>query len=263
MRVLLVLLAALGLASCGGGSDPEPQVGRAIGGAAAPRFADADPHDWVGATLPWSYPVHGVDVSKYQGDVDWRRVRASGVAFAYIKATEGGDHADDRFAQNWAATAAAGMPRGAYHYYYFCRTPAEQAAWFMTHVPRDRSALPPVLDLEWTHRSKTCRRFPDPETVRSEARSFLQLLTAYYGKRPLIYTTVDFYQDNELWKLDGHNFWLRSVAGHPSEVYPGQRWALWQYTGTGLVAGIDGPTDLNVFAGSRAQWAAWMSGGPT
>ena len=91
----------------------------------------------------------------------------------------------------------------------------------MNHVPRDRAALPPVLDLEWTHRSRTCHRFPDPETVRAEARAFLQLLTGYYGKRPLIYTTVDFYRDNELWKLDGHHFWLRSVAGHPSDVYPG------------------------------------------
>ena len=68
----------------------------------------------------------------------------------------------------------------------------------------------------------------------------------------MIYTTVDFYRDNELWQLDGYPFWLRSVAGHPSDVYPGQRWHFWQYTGTGLVEGIDGPTDLNVFAGTRA-----------
>ena len=130
------------------------------------------------------------------------------------------------------------MPRGAY-LYYFCRTPAEQAAWFIDHVPRDRSALPPVLDIEWNHESRTCRRFPDPATVRAEARTFLQLLTGYYGKRPLIYTTVDFYRDNELWKLDGHHFWLRSVAGRPSDVYPGQGWAFWQYTATGVVAGIE------------------------
>ena len=51
--------------------------------------------------------------------------------------------------------------------------------------------------------------------------------------------------------------WLRSVAGHPSAVYPGQRWHFWQYTGTGVVSGIEGPTDLNVFAGSHAQWAAF------
>ena len=64
MRVLLVLIAVLGLVSCGGDSTPEPQIGRAIGGAGAPRFADTDPHDWVGSTLPWHYPVHGIDVSK-------------------------------------------------------------------------------------------------------------------------------------------------------------------------------------------------------
>jgi len=261
MRVHLVLLAALALASCGGGSRTEVPIGRAVGGANAPRFADADPHDWSGNLLPWYYPVHGIDVSKYQGDVDWRRVRGAGVEFAYIKATEGGDHADDRFWQNWEGAAAAGLPRGAYHYYYFCRTPAEQAAWFMSHVPKDRYALPPVLDIEWNHRSRTCRRFPDPETVRAEARTFLELLTGYYGKRPLVYTTVDFYHDNELWKLQGNHFWLRSVAGHPSEVYPGQRWAMWQYTGTGIVDGIDATTDLNVFSGSQAQLLAWGAGG--
>jgi lysozyme len=79
----------------------------------------------------------------------------------------------------------------------------------------------------------------------------------------VIYTTVDFYEDNELWRLDGYPFWLRSVAGHPSVVYPGQRWHVWQYTGTGIVEGIDGQTDLNVFAGSHAQLAAWMAGPPS
>ena len=257
-RGALAALLVLGLLSACSGRRSEPGPSRATA-AGAPRFADSDPHDWAGTTLPWHYPVHGIDVSKYQGDIDWPRVRRSGVSFAFIKATEGGDHTDDRFLDNWHAAGAAGMPRGAYHYYYFCRTPAEQAAWFMTHVPKDRSALPPVLDLEWTHRSKTCRRFPDPATVRAEARTFLQLLTAYYGKRPVIYTTVDFYRDNELHSLAGYSFWLRSVAGHPQETYPGQGWAFWQYTGTGVVSGIDGPTDLNVFAGSPTQFAAWAA----
>ena len=257
LRGLLVLLVACLLLSCGG-PRPVPPASRAS--LVSPRFGDTDPHQWAGV-VPWQYPVHGIDVSKYQGDIDWRRVRASGVHFAFIKATEGGDHADDRFADNWAAARAAGMPRGAYHYYYFCRTAAEQAAWFMNHVPKDPAALPPVLDLEWTHKSRTCTYRPAPETVRREARFFLQALGIYYGKRPVIYTTVDFFRDNELWRLDGYNFWLRSVAGHPSEVYPDQRWAFWQYTGTGLVSGIDGPTDLNVFAGSQAQWRAWSAGG--
>jgi lysozyme len=265
LRVLLVLLCACALAACGGG-EPETQVSRSAtflpvrATTGVPRFGDSDPHEWAGV-VPWKYQVHGIDVSKYQGDIDWRRVRDSGVSFAFVKATEGGDHSDERFLQNWAAARAAGVPRGAYHYYYFCRTAEEQAAWFMNHVPKDPSALPPVLDLEWTHKSRTCRLRPDAGTVRNEARTFLQLLQAYYRKRPVIYTTVDFYRDNELWRLEGYPFWLRSVAGHPSEVYPGQRWTFWQYTGTGVVDGIDGPTDLNVFAGSFGQMLGWAYGG--
>ena len=258
MRVPLILVLACLVASCGGGRrEAPPSRASSI---VVPRFADSDPHEWDGV-MPWHYQLHGIDVSKYQGDIDWPRVRASGVSFAFIKATEGGDHADERFADNWAAARAAGMPRGAYHYYYFCRPSDEQAEWFINHVPRDAAALPPVLDLEWTHRSRTCTLRPAPADVRLEALRFLQALRIYYGKRPVIYTTVDFYRDNELWRIEGFPFWLRSVAGHPSETYPGQRWALWQYTGTGFVDGIAGQTDLNVFAGSPAQLRAWSSGG--
>ncbi|RYH05608.1 MAG: hypothetical protein EON57_07475, partial [Alphaproteobacteria bacterium] len=64
------------------------------------------------------YPIHGIDVSKYQGDIDWDTARKGGVSFAYLKATEGGDRVDQRFAENWRAARAAGMPRGAYHFFY-------------------------------------------------------------------------------------------------------------------------------------------------
>lgn len=257
MRAILAPLLCALLAACGGGSERAAAPSRAVSPMATlVRFDDSDPHDWTGGH-PWLYPVHGVDVSRYQGDVNWPLVRRSGISFAYIKATEGGDYADDRFLDNWRGARAAGLPRGAYHYYYFCRPALEQAAWFMNHVPRDGSALPPVLDLEWNHRSRTCPYRPDPSTVRKEARAFLRALEIYYGKEPLIYTTVDFYNDNDLAKLDGYRFWLRSVAGHPQDIYPGQRWAIWQYTGTGLVSGIDGLTDINAFSGSAAQLAAW------
>lgn len=258
MRGFLVLLAAFALVSCGS-SGHEPAASRASG--SVPRFANSDPWSEWGRVAPWHYPVHGIDISKYQGDVDWYRVRASGISFAFIKATEGGDHADERFEDNWRAAGAAGMPRGAYHYFYFCRPALEQAAWFINHVPKEANALPPVLDLEWTPKSKTCTYRPDPAKVRAEARLFLQTLTAYYGKRPIIYTTVDFYDDNALWELSGYPYWLRSVAGHPSDVYPNQNWAFWQYTGTGIVEGVEGPTDINAFAGSREQWQTWAIAG--
>jgi lysozyme len=264
MRGIFLVMAAAILASCGSSSPPQAtrQVQPAVASRAAavpPRFADSDPWDW-GHVAPWHYPVHGVDVSKYQGSIDWARVRGSGAAFAFIKATEGGDVLDERFLANWTGAAGAGLLRGAYHYYYFCRSPQEQARWFAGHVPVDMTALPPVLDMEWTHRSRTCPLRPSPEAVRAVMHTYLTLVGQHYGKRPVIYTTVDFYRDNELWKVEGYHFWLRSVADHPANTYPEQDWAFWQYTGTGMVPGIPGDTDINVFAGSPDQWRLWAAG---
>ena len=90
-----------------------------------------------------------------QNDIDWEKAKASGVSFAFIKATEGGDLADDRFRENWVAARRAGVPRGAYHFYYFCRPAFEQAAWYIQNVPKEKGALPPVLDMEWNHKSPT------------------------------------------------------------------------------------------------------------
>ena len=81
----------------------------------------------------------------------------------------------------------------------------------------------------------------------------------HFGKRPVIYTTPDFFHDNLVGAFPHHEFWLRSVAGHPSDVYPTRRhWRFWQYTGTGIVPGIDGKTDINAFGGTQADWQAWL-----
>ena len=226
----------------------------------APRFGDSDPYKWE-ARNPWSYPVHGIDVSRYQGEIDWPKVRRAGVNFAYLKATEGGDLADPKFKEYWRGAAAAGVQRGAYHYFYFCRPAEEQARWFIKHVPRDPNALPPVLDMEWNPYSKTCTKRPEGHVVRAEARKFLRLLEAHYGRRPVIYTTVDFYQQTGIGRIGGTEFWLRSVAGHPRQTYPGAGWRLWQYSGTGQVPGIEGDVDLNAFSGSAEDWLSWSGQG--
>ncbi len=224
----------------------------------APRFTDADPHDWNGRR-PESYPVHGIDVSKFQTSVDWVTARANGVNFAFIKATEGGDQTDPMFDTHWRGAANAGVKRGAYHFFYHCRPAAEQARWFIKHVPRHPGALPPVLDMEWTPTSPTCRARRDGAVIRAEAQVFLDAITRHYGQRPILYTTVDFFQDNALWQVQGADFWLRSTAAHPRDIYRGQAWTFWQYTGTGLVPGIAGRVDINVFAGSQAAWADWVA----
>ena len=260
--VTRVMLVAVLVAGCGHPErepEPTPDTPDPVALAALttyPKFDDADPHKWTGRR-PRSYPIHGVDVSRWQGDIDWHQAKSAGVAFAYIKATEGGDVADPKFDSYWRGAQAAGMRRGAYHYFYFCRPAAEQARWFIKHVPRDATALPHVLDMEWNPRSPTCKLRPDGAKVRAEAKRFVDILEAHYGRRPVIYTTVDFYRETGIGKLRQTEFWLRSVAGHPRQVYPGAYWTFWQYTGTGIVPGIEGEVDLNVFRASPEIWLRW------
>ncbi len=225
---------------------------------AAPKYGDYDPWNWTGKA-PWHYSVHGTDVSKYQRDVDWEKKKAAGIAFSFIKATEGGDRVDDFFMQNWAQARQAGVARGAYHFYYFCTSAAEQARWFIRNVPRDSSALPPVLDMEWNHKSPTCKKRPKPDSVHRQMKTFVDIVGAHYGKKPIVYTTPDFFVDNRLDQFDGVSFWLRSTAGHPVEKYGDHPWVFWQYTGTGKVPGIKGHADINVFAGSRENWNKWLA----
>lgn len=249
------LMASLLVAACGGRRASPVPVDAAVTRA---NFTDADPHDW-GHGGPAAHVVHGIDVARWQTAIDWHRARANGVNFAFVKATEGGDGLNPEFQKQWHGAAAAGVPRGAYHFYYFCTPAEEQARWFIRNVPRQPGALPPVVDLEWNPHSPTCTYRPPAETVRREARIFSDIVARHYGQRPILYIPIDFYHRNDMEHLGHEEFWLRSVAAHPSEKFPGAGWSFWQYSGTGRVPGIAGNVDLNAFAGSRAQWARWLT----
>ncbi len=209
---------------------------------------------------PSDYPIHGIDVSKYQGEVDWQAVANSGVRFAWIKATEGGDYADPVFERNWAGAKAAGLARGAYHFAYWCRPAVEQLEWFKAHVPRDDDALPPVLDVEWNGHSTTCPKKVSREQARAEMRVILAGIEAYYGKKPVIYTSVDFHKDVMEGDFDDHSIWVRSVKHFPTVRYGERRWYFWQYTAEGRIAGIKGLVDKNAFFGSEKEWSDWRDG---
>jgi len=221
------------------------------------RFRDAKPINF-GRASPKNHAVHGVDVSRWQGEIDWERLRSQGANFAYIKATDGGDHLDPMFRKNWRGAQAAGLRRGAYHFFYWCRTAGEQADWFIRNVPRVEGALPPVIDVEWNGES-SCKRRPSPAKVREKMQVFMDKLEAHYGQRPIIYTAPDFYADNLKGAFLDYPFWLRSVAAHPSKRYPGRKWVFWQYSGSGLSHGVSGRIDLNVFYGSEGQWRNWVA----
>ncbi|MBX3566946.1 MAG: glycoside hydrolase family 25 protein [Rhizobiaceae bacterium] len=237
----------------------ERRVARSFEGAVQRhRFRDAKPINF-GASSPRDLPVHGVDVSRWQGEIDWVKLRSQGANFVYIKATDGGDHLDPMFRRNWREADAAGLRRGAYHFFYWCRTAGEQADWFIRNVPRVEGALPPVIDVEYNGESK-CKRRLSPTKIREKMQVFMDRLEAHYGQRPVIYTAPDFYRDNLKGAFLDYPFWLRAVAQHPSKVYPGRKWVFWQYSGSGLSHGVTGKIDLNVFNGSEKAWRRWASG---
>jgi lysozyme len=221
------------------------------------RFRDAKPINF-GNFSPGKLAVHGVDVSRWQGEIDWERLRSQGANFAYIKATDGGDHIDPMFTKNWAGAHRAGLRRGAYHFFYWCRAASEQADWFIRNVPRVKGALPPVIDVEWNGESR-CKRRPSPAQAREKMQVFMDRLELHYGQRPIIYTAPDFYADNLRGAFPNHHFWLRAVAQHPSKVYPGRKWVFWQYSGSGLSHGVSGRIDLNAFHGSEGEWHRWLA----
>ena len=222
------------------------------------RFSDAKPMNF-GKVKPKHHAVHGVDVSRWQGNIDWATLRSQGANFAYIKATDGGDHLDPMFHTNWKRAKEAGVKRGAYHFFYWCRVASEQADWFIRNVPSDPDALPPVIDVEYNGES-SCRFRLSPEKAREKMQVFMDRLERHYGKRPVIYTAPDFYKDNLRGQFLDYPFWLRSVAAHPSKIYPDRKWVFWQYSGSGLSQGVNGKIDLNVFYGSVSDWQNWVAG---
>lgn len=243
----IILFVGLAVASCA--------VGERSSGF-YPRKGDNKPHP--GVAKAHGFPIHGIDISKWQGSIDWASVREAGTQFAFIKATEGGDHLDERFHENWHAAKAAGIPRSFYHFTYWCRPANEQIDWIKRNVPVDPDALPPVLDVEWNGHSKTCPKRIDIDLARSKIDYMLTELERHFGKRPIIYTDITFHNDVLADRYHDYDFWLRSVAAHPSERYQGRsRWTMWQYTATGTVPGIRGNVDRNAFYGSQEQWIAW------
>jgi len=119
--------------------------------------------------------------------------------------------------------------------------------------------LPPVIDVEWNHQS-SCKRRPSRDVVLEKMKVFMDRLERHYGRRPIIYTTPDFYADNLRGAFLDYPFWLRSTALHPGKVYPDREWLFWQYSGSGLSQGVEGQIDLNVFNGDENDWWSWLSG---
>lgn len=241
-RTAILGLAGLVLASCSSGNYD--------------RLGDARPHPGVAAAR--HLPIHGIDVSKWQGKIDWASVAGAGTQFAFIKATEGGDHVDPRFLENWVGAKKAGIPRGAYHFMFWCRSAAQQAAWFKQVVPRDPGAMPPVLDLEWNGESRLCPHKVTREKALEMIGLMLREMEAHTGKRPIIYTDITFHKEILQGEFPEYPHWVRSTAAEPRVRYADRRWTMWQYTTTGRVPGVKGDVDRTAFYGSTKDWITFL-----
>ena len=223
-----------------------------------PQKGDARPHPGVASAL--NYAVQGIDISRWQGEIDWAAVKGAGTRFVYMKATEGGDHIDPSFLRNWEGARRAGVPRGAYHFVFWCRPAHEQAVWFKQHIPNDPGALPPVLDVEWNGHSKTCPQKIDRSLALEKIQLMLTELEQLTGKKPIIYTDITFHKDVLEGQFNEYPYWIRSTAAKPETRYENRPWAFWQFTTTGRVPGIKGDVDRNAFFGDEEQFIGWING---
>ena len=188
------------------------------------------------------YTVHGIDVSAYQGRIDWPEVARNRVRFAFIKASEGATLRDSRFARNWRQARAAGVLCGAYHYFQPNRDGQAQADLFARTVPLAAGDLPPVLDVE-------AANFHDVAVLRREVARWLRLVEAHYGVRPILYSNHSFYQRHLAGHFDQYPLWLAHYEVEKPAL-PRSRWIIWQHSDEAYVPGIRGVVDFNVFQGN-------------
>lgn len=225
-----------------------------VGGAAAVAIAAALVFSgvlWPNRVFASVLPVRGVDVSSYQGAIDWPVLSRQGVDFAIIKATEGSGDEDDRFAENWKQARANGLIVGAYHFLSFDSSAERQAENIFRTVPVTPGALPVTVDVELY--GDYFAHPPSRARVRAVLDPLLAALQKHYGRPAILYATATAYDRYLSGDYHGNPIWYRSVA-MPPLVPDGRPWTFWQYSDRERLAGYDGDEayiDMDAFGGSR------------
>ena len=197
------------------------------------------------------YPVFGVDVSNYQGIIDWKRLETQNVSFAFIKATEGSGHVDESVRRNLNDAAETDIKLSAYHFFSFDSPGETQAANFISVVSRNDIDMPPVVDVEYYADKKSNK--PSYEETEAILRPLLEDLEEYYGEKPIIYTTFPVYRRYIRESFGDYPLWIRSVNMEPDLL----DWKFWQYCDSGRLDGYDGDEeciDFNVYNGSMEEF---------
>jgi lysozyme len=224
----------------------------------APPPVVARPSNAANLTIcPGNDTELGLDVSDYDPNTNWTKVAASNRGFAFVKATEGSSYINPSFAADWANAKAAGVVRGAYHFFHADADPTAQANTFLKTIGKlGLNDMPPVFDWEVTDNQSNA-------TQIARAKTFLQLVEAATGRIPIVYTSASFF--NPLGNPQGFERYPLFVAEYkvacPKIPPPWSKWTFWQYadTGNGGISGVtNSDIDQDFFVGTLAQLAQFV-----
>lgn len=200
------------------------------------------------------YPVRGVDVSSYQGEIDWNILSANDISFAFIKATEGSSFVDPQFSINYSEAKKTDLRIGAYHFFSYESDGLTQANNFINNVPKTDNMLPPVIDIEFYGDNE--KNPPSPEAVTKQLQVMTETLQEYYGMPPIIYATEKSYLLYISNSFNECDIWIRNVMFSP-KLPDNRQWTFWQYTNREQLKGYSGSEkfiDVNVFYGTADEF---------
>jgi len=192
------------------------------------------------------YEVSGVDVSHYQGAIEWDKLAADGHDFAFIKATEGKELKDKAFFANWTLAGETGMRRGAYHFFRPEVKADEQARNYFAAVDLLPGDLPPVIDVE-------DRGELSAILLVERVKQLADMMEVHYGVKPIIYTGQNFYNRFLAGQFDEYPLWLARYDTDEPVTVCGREYHFWQYTDKGRLPGVAGRIDRNVFFGTHLE----------
>lgn len=192
--------------------------------------------------VPEGFPSIGIDVSHHQGEMDWHKLfnetgYDSLINFVYCKATEGNTHLDRQWDRNRRILNELGIPNGAYHFFITTDEPKPQAEHFLNHWKKRDIDLPPVLDVE-------TQGFSDKDLIK-KMKIWLNYIENKTGMRPIIYTSLNFYETKFQNDFKNYKFWIAAYSRKPPCIND-ERIIHWQFSETGRIPGTKEKVDLNV-----------------
>lgn len=200
------------------------------------------------AEYPEGYEIHGIDISHYQGKIDWEQlknamIKGCPVRFVIIKSTEGSSRLDENFRENFNQARDFGFIRGVYHFWSNKSTAREQAYYFLDQVHLTDGDLPPVLDIEHKPADKSVEDF------QRDVLTWLHIVEDKYHVKPIIYT---YYKFKEQYLsapvFEDYPYWIAHY--YVDKVQYKGKWKFWQHTDVGKLPGIKGYVDFNIYNGS-------------